>query len=48
MYLEQSHLDFDDAYQYAAAEKYNLALISFDGDFDRPERGRKAPAESLP
>jgi len=33
-------LDFDDAYQYAAAEKYNLAILSFDDDFDRTERGR--------
>jgi hypothetical protein len=38
-------LDFDDAYQYVAAEKYGLALISFDVDFDRTERGRKTPAE---
>ena len=28
-------LDFDDAYQYAVAERYGLAIISFDGDFDR-------------
>ena len=46
--MERFHLDFDDAYQYAAAEKYNLVLISFDGDFDRTERGRTAPAELLP
>ncbi len=37
-------LDFDDAYQYLAAEKYNLTLVSFDSDFDRTERGRKTPA----
>ncbi len=36
-------LDFDDAYQYVAAEKYNLTIISFDTDFDRTERGRKPP-----
>ena len=41
------NLDFDDAYQYAAAEKYNLIIVSFDGDFDRTERGRKTPAEAL-
>ena len=40
-------LDFDDAYQYIAAEKYNLTLISFDKDFDRTERGRKTPADIL-
>lgn len=36
-------LDFDDAYQYVAAEKYNLTIVSFDADFDRTERGRKEP-----
>ena len=34
-------LDFDDSYQYVAAEKYNLHLLRFDGDFDRTPRGRK-------
>ena len=29
------NLDFDDAYQYAAAEKRKLIIVSFDGDFDR-------------
>jgi hypothetical protein len=38
-------LDFDDAYQYLAADKHNLTLVSFDSDFDRTERGRKTPAE---
>lgn len=38
-------LDFDDAYQYVAAEKYHLTLVSFDSDFDRTGRGRKTPAE---
>ncbi len=38
-------LDFDDAYQYLAAEKYNLTLVSFDSDFDRTEHGRKTPAQ---
>jgi predicted nucleic acid-binding protein len=42
------NLDFDDAYQYATAEKYNLSIVSFDSDFDRTERGRKTPAEVLP
>ena len=41
------NLDFDDAYQYAAAEKYDLIIVSFDGDFDRTERGRRTPAEVL-
>lgn len=39
------NLDFDDAYQYAVAEKYNLTLVSFDADFDRTERRRKTPAD---
>jgi hypothetical protein len=38
-------LDFDDAYQYLAADKHNLTLVSFDSDFDRTERGRKTPAD---
>lgn len=33
-------LDFDDAYQYITAEKYELGLLSFDSDFDRTARGR--------
>jgi hypothetical protein len=45
--IEQFTLDFDDAYQYVAAEKYNLTLVSFDGDFDRTQRGKKIPAEIL-
>lgn len=40
-------LDFEDAYQYLAAEKYNLQLISFDKDFDRTERGRNTPAKII-
>ncbi len=40
-------LDFDDAYQYVACEKYGLTLVSLDSDFDRTERGRKQPAEIL-
>jgi predicted nucleic acid-binding protein len=41
------NLDFDDAYQYVVAEKYNLTIISFDSDFDRTERGRKTPRKVL-
>lgn len=40
-------LDFDDAYQYVAAEKYNLTIVSLDSDFDRTERRRKTPTEVL-
>ena len=40
-------LDFDDAYQYVAAEKHDLTLLSFDADFERTERGRRTPAQIL-
>jgi predicted nucleic acid-binding protein len=30
-----------------ATEKYTLALVSFDSDFDHTERGRKTLAEAL-
>ncbi len=42
---QRFNLDFDDAYQYMAAEKYQLQLISFDRDFDMTETGRKEPSE---
>ena len=37
-------LDFDDAYQYVVAEKFDLVLISFDTDFDRTYKKRIVPA----
>jgi len=40
-------LDFDDAYQYAAALKHQLVIVSYDSDFDRTELGRKTPPEAL-
>ena len=40
-------LDFDDAYQYVAAEKRKLVIVSFDADFDRTPKGRKTPAQIL-
>ncbi|HEX8181099.1 MAG TPA: PIN domain-containing protein [Pyrinomonadaceae bacterium] len=45
--MRRYSLDFDDAHQYAVVEKYNLMIVSFDRDFNRPPRGRKAPAEIL-
>lgn len=45
--MDRFNLDFDDAYQYLAAEQSNATLVSFDGDFDRTERGRQAPADVL-
>lgn len=44
---QKFNLDFDDAYQYAVAEKYDLTIVSFDTDFDRTEWGRKTPAEVM-
>jgi hypothetical protein len=41
------NLDFDDAYQYYLANKFNLTLVSFDKDFDRTDLGRKTPGEIL-
>ena len=40
-------LDFDDAYQYVAAEFHGLTLVSLDVDFDRTPRGRLTPAAAL-
>jgi len=42
---QRYNLDFDDAYQYAVAETYDLVIVSFDGDFDGTERGRRLPGE---
>ncbi|RKU29481.1 VapC toxin family PIN domain ribonuclease [Candidatus Poribacteria bacterium] len=44
---DKFNLDFDDAYQYAVAAKYEMQLISFDTDFDQTERKRKEPIEVL-
>ena len=44
---ERFDLDFDDAYQYVAAEKDNLAIVSYDGDFDRTKLGRRTPLQLL-
>ena len=40
-------LDFDDAYQYSVATKYDLQIISFDTDFDRTDRKRMEPIEVI-
>jgi len=40
----ESQLDFDDAYQYIASEKYDMTLVSFDSDFWRMKRRSKTPA----
>ena len=43
--MQDFRLDFDDAYQYVAADRYDLLIISFDSDFNRTPKGRKTPAE---
>ena len=40
-------LDFDDAYQYVAAELHGLKVVSLDADFDRTPNGRLTPAAAL-
>lgn len=40
-------LDFDDAYQYVAAEREQATLVSFDRDFDKTEQGRQTPGQVL-
>lgn len=45
MVAKQFELDFEDAYQYVAADQYNLTLVSFDHHFDKTAKGRKSPGE---
>jgi uncharacterized protein len=45
--IDKYKLDFDDAYQYVAAERNELTLISFDRDFDKTDKGKKTPADIL-
>ncbi len=45
--MDGHRLDFDDAFQYVAAERFDLQLVSFDADFDHTPRGRMTPAQAL-
>jgi len=45
--MDAFKLDFDDAYQYVAAENHHATMVSLDSDFDRTDRGRRTPAELL-
>jgi uncharacterized protein len=36
--IELYGFDFDDAYQFVAAEKFQAIIVSFDSDFDRVQR----------
>jgi hypothetical protein len=40
-------LDFDDAYQYCIADKYDLTIVSYDSDFNRTERKCVTPLTAL-
>jgi uncharacterized protein len=42
---ESFNLDFDDAYQYAVAQRSSLTIVSFDSDFDRTDSPKKTPAQ---
>ncbi len=46
-FTQKFNLDFDDVYQYAVAEKYDLQIISFDKDFDQTDRKRKEPIDII-
>ena len=44
--MSQYHLDFDDAYQFTAAEEYRLILVSFDTGFDETPLKRMTPKQA--
>ena len=45
--MREFGLDFDDAYQYVAAEKRGFGIVSFDADFDKTLQGRILPTDAL-
>jgi len=45
--MDRFRLDFDDAYQYVAAEIEDTTIVSFDKDFDKTEQGRLTPMQVL-
>jgi uncharacterized protein len=45
--MDRFSLDFDDAYQYVAAEIEKATIVSFDKDFDETEQGRLTPMQVL-
>ena len=45
--MQRFNLDFDDAYQYAVAEKYGLTIVSFDNDFNKTMLGKRTPLEII-
>lgn len=45
--MENYSLDFDDAYQYVAAKKMDLIIISFDSDFNKTPQKRMRPHQFI-
>ncbi|MBI1389434.1 MAG: PIN domain-containing protein [bacterium] len=45
--MDQYGLDYHDAHQYVALEKYNLTMVSFNEAFEGTERGRKTPMQIM-
>lgn len=45
--MDNFGLDFDDAYQYVAAEREQAIIVSLDRDFDQTVRGRQTPGQVL-
>jgi predicted nucleic acid-binding protein len=45
--MEQFNLDFDDAYQYVAAEQTGAVIVSLDADCDRTNRKCQTPKDIL-
>ena len=43
--MDEFQLDFDDAFDYAVAEKLDLTIVSFDADFDGTPRPGRMTAE---
>ena len=44
---KEFNLDFDDSYQYVAAERFGLTIVSLDADFNKTKKGRTTPEEIL-
>jgi hypothetical protein len=44
-FVDHFGFDFDDAYQYVAAEQSGAMMVSYDSDFDRATRKRYTPLE---
>lgn len=45
--MKSTGLDFDDGFQYVAAQRFALKIVSLDSDFDRAPAGRMTPDQAL-